>query len=223
MADSWPADPADPATPPTVAMDGLPTAQIDGVAWAQIVVGRTVYVAGKFTRARPAGAAAGVNTVTRNNLLAYDLDTGVLKTTFVPNLNAQALSLAAPPDGSRIYVGGDFTTVNGTSRSRIAALNPTTGALLTTFDARADSSVAAIVATSDTVYLGGKFNSVNSTARGRLAAVRATDGALLSWAPQANNGQVKAMIMSPSGDKIVVGGNFTTLNGSDRPGYGLGR
>ena len=44
------------------------------------------------------------------------------------------LSLAAPPDGSRIYVGGDFTTVNGTSRSRIAALDPTTGALMTQFE-----------------------------------------------------------------------------------------
>ncbi len=222
LADSWPADPNNPATPPTVAIDRLPTAQIDGVAWYQIVVGNTVYVAGKFTRARPAGAAPGQSTVVRTNMLAYDLSTGVLKSGFIANLNAQALALAASPDGSRIYVGGDFTTVNGVSRSRIAAVDANTGALITSFNAQADSSVRAIVATASTVYLGGQFSSMNSTSRGRLAAVRASDGALLSWAPHADNGKVNAMLMSPSADKIVVAGSFTTLNGSNRPGYGLG-
>ena len=221
-ADSWPADPNNPATPPTAAIDRLPTAQIDGVAWYQIVVGNTVYVAGKFTRARPAGSAPGANTVVRNNLLAYDLTTGALKSGFVANLNAQAFGLAASPDGSRIYVGGDFTTVNGVARSRIAAVDANTGALITSFNARTDSAVRAIVATTNTVYLGGQFTSVNSTGRARLGAVRATDGGLLPWAPQASDGKVHAMRMSPNADKIVVAGSFTTLNGSNRPGYGLG-
>ncbi|HEV7186160.1 MAG TPA: PKD domain-containing protein, partial [Leifsonia sp.] len=59
-ADTMPPDPTNPGSPPTVGADVLPTTQIDGVAWAQTVVGNTVYVAGKFTTARPAGAAAGV-------------------------------------------------------------------------------------------------------------------------------------------------------------------
>ncbi|MGV8910179.1 MAG: PKD domain-containing protein, partial [Propionicimonas sp.] len=33
---------------------------------------------------------------------------------------------------------------------------------------------------------------------------------------------VNAMVLSPTGDRLVVGGNFITLNGSRRPGYGLG-
>ena len=126
-ADSAPANPSDPKTPVTVSSDVLPTTQIDGVAWNQLVVGNTVYVAGKFGKARPAGAAPGASTVTRQNLLAYDLTTGALKTGFVANLNAQAFALAKSPDGSRIYVGGDFTTVNGVARSRIVALDPPTG------------------------------------------------------------------------------------------------
>ena len=51
------------------------------------------------------------NQTTRNNMLAYDLTTGALKTAFNPNLNGQALAVAASPDGSRIYVGGEFTSV----------------------------------------------------------------------------------------------------------------
>src|SRR3954452_15326299 len=70
-ADSAPTDPANPATPATVTADGLPTVQVNGVVWSQGVVGNTVYAAGRFTAARPAGAAAGTNQTTRNNLLAY--------------------------------------------------------------------------------------------------------------------------------------------------------
>src|SRR6187402_1643294 len=112
QADTVPTDPSSPATPVTVAADALPTAQIDGVAWAQVVVGNTVYVAGSFTTSRPAGSAPGVNTVSRNNLMAYNIETGAI-TSWNPNLNAQALAITASPDGSRIYVTGDFTTVGG--------------------------------------------------------------------------------------------------------------
>ena len=56
-ADTRPPNPSDPKTPVTVAADPLPTVQIDGVAWTQRVIGNTVYVGGRFTTARPAGAA----------------------------------------------------------------------------------------------------------------------------------------------------------------------
>ena len=62
---AWADDPLPSGTgavDPTVTADALPTVQIDGVAWAQAVVGNTVYVAGEFTTARPAGAPAGEQT-----------------------------------------------------------------------------------------------------------------------------------------------------------------
>lgn len=227
-ADSAPANPNDPKTPPTVATDALPTVQHNGVAWNQLVLGNTVYVVGKFTRVRPAGSSAGQNEVVRNNIVAYDLTTGALKTSFNPNLNAQAYAVAAAPDGSRLYVGGDFTSVGGTAKSRVAALDPTTGALIGGFAARTDGSVRALAATSSTVYIGGSFSSVNGTSRARLAAVRASDGLLLGGFKPTMTGnpnsspRVNALQLSPTGDRLVVGGNFVTLNGSDRPGYGLG-
>ncbi|MCU1572619.1 MAG: hypothetical protein JWO93_701 [Micrococcaceae bacterium] len=151
QADTAPSDPTSAATPATVSADALPTVQINGVVWQQVVVGNTVYAAGDFTTARPAGAAAGTNTVTRNNILAYDVRTGALLTSFAPSLNGQALSLAASPDGSRVYVGGSFTAVNGASVWRVAALDAATGRLLTNFVPKVSSAVRAIVATADTV------------------------------------------------------------------------
>ena len=62
------------------AADALPTVQVNGIVWTQVVVGNTVYAGGRFSAARPAGAAPGRNAVRRSNLLAFDIRTGRLIT-----------------------------------------------------------------------------------------------------------------------------------------------
>ena len=107
-----------------VTADRLPTVQIDGVVWSQAVVGNRVWAGGRFNNARPAGAAAGTNLSPRSNLVVYDITTGQMVSFAVnPSLNAQVLSVAASPDGSRVYVVGDFTTANGAARRRVAAFD----------------------------------------------------------------------------------------------------
>ncbi|HEY8717028.1 PKD domain-containing protein [Pengzhenrongella sp.] len=213
-ADSAPS----PGTPVTIAGDGLPTAQINGVAWAQVIVSGTVYVAGAFTTARRAGAAAGTSTVTRADLLAYDLATGNL-TSWAPKLNGAAYSIAASADGTRIYVGGDFTQVNGVAQNRFVVLSRSTGARVSGFNPNPNSTVRAIASTSSTIYLGGRFTKVAGNTRNRLAAISATSGALLSWKVSATY-QVDALVMSPDKSRLIVGGRFTTLNGVAAPGSG---
>ena len=119
-ADTMPVDPTNPATPPTVDGSVLPTTQMDGAAWAQAVVGNTVYVAGTFTAARRSGSPAGSYTTPRTTFLAYDITTGVLNSSLDVPLNGRALAVAASPDGSRVYLGGDFTTAGGGNYFRIA-------------------------------------------------------------------------------------------------------
>lgn len=222
VADSAPADPADPSSPVTVTADSLPTVQIDGVVWQQTIIGDTVYAVGNFSAARPAGAPAGSRTTPRKNILAFSLSTGRLVTAFAPSLNAQGLAVAASPDGKRLYVGGEFTRVNGKAASRVVALDPANGAMIPGWAPKVSGPVRAVVATALTVYLGGSFNAVGSTARSKLAAVRASDGRLRAWRPKAANGRVNALVMAPDRSKLVAGGSFTTLNGSSQPGFGLG-
>ena len=93
--------------------------------------------------------------------------------------------------------------------------------LIGSFQPKPDATVRAIAATSDTVYFGGLLSAVGGVARTRVAAVRASDGALLSWAPNAQGGSVHALALSPTGSQVLVGGSFTTMNGSSNPGYGL--
>jgi hypothetical protein len=208
-----------PGTPATVSADGLPTWQINGVVWSQVTVGDIVYATGKFTRARPPGSPAGSNEVVRDNLVAYSLSTGNLVTSFSHSLNAQGLVAARSPDGTRVYIGGDFSTVDGVTRNRIAAFDTATGALVSSFAPRVGYQVRGIAATSSTVYFGGNFTSVNGVGRTRLGAVNASNGALTSWAPTADN-IVRTMVLSPDGSRVIVGGHFRALNGVTA--YGMG-
>jgi large repetitive protein len=211
-----------PTLPETVAADGLPTVQIDGVVWDQAIVGNRVYVVGSFTTARPAGSAPGVNTVARANMLAYDLTTGALITSFAPTLNAQARSLAVSPDGTTLYVGGEFTQVNGAVRYRVAAFNAATGALLS-YAPVVNARVAVVHATNSTLYIGGIFSQAGGQNRTRVAALSTATGLALPFTATPNDGQVNAMALSPDESILIVGGSFTSLNGSSSPGYGLAR
>ena len=207
--------------PATVSADVLPTWQINGVVWRQAIVGHTVYATGSFTKARPPGVAAGgAGEVDAQNLFAYNITTGSRVTTFSHSLNAQGRFVVASPDGSRLYVGGDFTTVDGVAHGHVAAFNTSTGALDPAFTTNVSSTVRTLAATSNTLYIGGAYGSVNSTTRASLSAVSTTNGSLLAWAPKADDGSVWAMTLTPDRTKVIVGGQFTTLSG--QAAYGLG-
>ncbi|MEP7019964.1 MAG: LamG domain-containing protein, partial [Pseudonocardiales bacterium] len=200
-------------TPATVSADPLATWQINGVVWSQAVVGNTVYATGSFTQARPPGSPLGSNEVARSNLLAYDITTGNLITSFNHSLNAQGLRVVASPDGSRVYVGGDFTQVDGITRNHVAAFVTATGALDTSFTPSVSNQVRAIAVSASTVYLGGSFSYVNGLRRTRLAAVSTAGALSTTWTPSADDETVYAMVLAPGGSRVIIGGRFSSVNG----------
>jgi trimeric autotransporter adhesin len=211
--------PSPPTTATTVSADALPTVQVNGVVWSQVIVGNRVYVTGEFTSARPAGAAAGTNETPRSNLLAFDLTTGALIPSWAPTLNATGQTIAASPDGSRIYVAGSFTNVSGVNRYRLVALDANTGAVITSFAPSFNARTRSLAVGSDgTVYVGGIFTVVNNQPRTRLAAI-AANGTLLPWAPAADK-EVLGLAAPAGSGKVFAGGKFFSING-DTSAYGL--
>lgn len=195
----------------------LPAPQINGVVWDTAMRGNVVYAAGEFTKARPYGAAPGQQEVARSNLLAFDVTTGKLLEG-TPAVNGPVRVLELSPDRSRLYLGGRFGTVGGSTRNNLAALD-TTSRALTSWAPGTDGEVTALSATTSTVYVGGFFTHAQGQTRNRLAAF-ATDGRMLGWAPSADDG-VKALLARPDGSRVFVGGMFSSVNGSSRPGRGL--
>ena len=209
--------PAQAAVPPVsartgsvVTADGLPTVQINGVVWTQLVVGDRVFAAGEFSRARPAGAAPGTQERTRWNLLSYNLQTGTLNT-FAPQFNGPIRALAVSDTGKSLYVGGSFTKVGSNTRNRFASFRISDGQLL---DRRPsfNNTVLALTVANSRVYAGGSFTTVNGVSRTRLAAVTTSGGTLTGWHPVADQA-VRALTVTGDRTKVVAGGSFIRING----------
>jgi chitodextrinase len=189
---------------------------VDGRVSAIVQVGGVVIVGGAFSQALEDGGA-GTATLPRANLAAFDATTGAPLPGWDPLLNGAVYALALAPDGGRLYVGGAFTTVDGVSRTRLAAIDVATGSLIKTFKPPFTvASVRALAVSGTRVYAGGLFRTMAGQIRERLAAVDAGTGALDPvWAPAADAG-VRTLAASPDGSRIYAGGDFTTISGQPR-------
>ncbi|MDT5104888.1 MAG: hypothetical protein QOI25_2401, partial [Mycobacterium sp.] len=185
---------------------GQTNGQVDAIAYAN----GAVYAAGPFTSVRPSGNAAGVGEQARQGLAAFNSSTGAI-TSFNHTFNGAVKTIAVSPTGSRIYVGGAFTTVDGQARTRLAAFDTATGALAAAWHPTAGSTVNALgVGPDGSVYIGGSFGTINSTSRLRLGAVRGDTGVLLPWNASADDATYSIAV---AGGKVFVGGTFESLNG----------
>ena len=118
--------------------------------------------------------------------------------------------------GGVVYAGGDFLTIGGASRARIAALDSLTGLALA-WNPDADGSVSALAVTDSVLYAGGSFLTIGGAARARLAALDLVDGAASPWNPGAN-GSVFAL--AASAGIVYAGGFFSSLGGQSRVDLG---
>jgi hypothetical protein len=103
-------------------------------------------------------------------------------TSFSGSANRTVRSLASNARG-RLFVGGQFTSVNGRARSGLAAFN---GNTLTSWAPRAvGGTVRTLHRANGWVLAGGTFNSINGTSgSGFLAALSPSSGAVItSWNP----------------------------------------
>lgn len=144
---------------------------------------------------------------------------GSLDNTFNPGTgpNNALVGLALQPDGKPI-IGGFFTAVGGQNFRYVARLL-NTGALDTTFatGTNLNNTVKAVaIQTDGQVLIGGDFTTYNTTSRNRLARLN-SDGSLdSSFNPGTGaDATVNVILLQPDG-KILVGGNFGTVNGVSR-------
>jgi len=128
-------------------------------------------------------------------------------------------SIAVLTEG-KILIGGDFTTINGIARGRIARLNAD-GTLDPTFMnglSGADGTVISIaVQNSGMVLIGGSFNTVNGVSRNGIARLNA-DGSLdpvFQNGLAGADGEVHQVTAQPDG-KVLIGGTFVSVNGVPR-------
>ena len=167
-----------------------------------------------------AGWFTTVNGVARNNLARLNPD-GTLDTSFNPAPNSSGIvsSIALQCNGS-IIVGGQFTTLGGSTRNRIARLLPD-GSLDSSFDSTAgvtgvSDAIRSIAVQDDgRILIGGVFTEVNGVSRNRIARLNA-DGTLdISFNPNVVGSGVPSMALQADG-KIILTGDFSIVSAAER-------
>jgi hypothetical protein len=188
-----------------------------GAVHKLLQVGGTMYAGGTFSSvSTPAGVSPG-GTFARGNIVAFNASTGAISNSFAPSVNGEVWALAS--DGTSLWIGGTFTSVNGVARRAVAKLNPTTGALDTAFNANlASGNVTELALVGGRLIAGGTFP-------GKLRAVNRATGAntgylnlSISGSVAANAGPVEVyrFAVNPAGTRLVAVGNFTSVAGETR-------
>jgi trimeric autotransporter adhesin len=161
------------------------------------------------------GAFTAVGGQPRGKLAALDAATGRVIADWRADVGGEVYALAPSPDGSVLYVGGDFSSVMGYGRKRLAAVSTSTGAVTAWNPGASGGDVRALAATAVRVYVGGKFSDVGGVHRPYLAAV--TAGGDVDAGFNANPGNdVSALALSPDRDRLYATGEFHTVGGDSR-------
>jgi hypothetical protein len=171
------------------------------------IVGNTVFVGGDF-----ANAVRGPQTAPRANFMAVDITTGNLLP-FLADTNGPVTAMAS--DGTSLFIGGAFTTVNGVSKRGLAKINLSNGTIDTNFMATS-GPVDDMVIVGSRLYIVGEFNTVNGQTRTRAAAVNTTTGVLDPTFNPEIDGRVMTVAASPDGSRIYIGGNFLNVSSFPR-------
>jgi uncharacterized delta-60 repeat protein len=133
--------------------------------------------------------------------------------------NNDLFSIALQPDG-KVLIGGYFTAVNGTNRNGIARLNAN-GSLDSSFNPGTGANYVYSVGLQPDgkVLIFGLFTAFNGTNRNGLAQLNANGSLDLSFNPGTGIGGYSPVVNSfgaQTDGKVLIGGNFTTVNGTNR-------
>lgn len=181
--------------------------------WVQTIVanGSEMYVGGYFTSiglqnrgciAKLSAEGTGLADATWNPNATYSGNT--------PVVNAIAVS------GANVYAGGDFTSIGGQSRNRLAKLSATGAGLAdATWNPNPNWTVYSLAASGSSVFAAGGFGYVGGQYRTGIAKLSAsgTGAADATWNPNADNGVWSVAV---NGLCVYAGGAFSSLGGSSR-------
>ncbi len=228
--------------PPASALTQDPdnsTWMANGKIHASVQYGSVMFIGGTFQKLRevmPPGAASGSQVSGLTGLAAIDMTTGAGVASFKPQLAAsgtqaldvQSLAIA----GDTLYVGGQFSSVDGQARLNLAAIEIDPSTLVGTVDPGFDPvvgdpggnlaafEVLKILPGPDALYISGAFGTVNGKGRSKVAKLSYTGQVDATFKPGRTSAAVRDIEWSADGQTIFASGNFSTLSGASRLAVG---
>lgn len=158
-----------------------------------------------------------------NRIVKIDVNTGLRDTNFVVGSGLNDKPEVIEILNTDVYIGGNFTSYNGTTRNRLVKLDEGTGAVNTNFDPGVgfNSTVLAIAfnPSNQLVYVGGDFFTYQGVSARRIVAIEEFNAAIYTSFNTANTrgatNTVRAIYFS--GSYLIIGGAFTHFNSTSTP------
>lgn len=183
--------------------------------------GATMYAVGTFTAERSHSKA-----YSHKYAFSFNASTGVM-TSWNPVVNGLVNSVGFNSSCTTVYLGGQFTSVDGAVVKNLAAVNATTGAFVSSFKHSAGGQVETVLAVDGGAQLmvGGKFTAINGSYQKYYASLNPGTGAVTGYLsavvagqlpPNAGPTNVYNQQLSPKGDRLLFEGNFLTIGGQAR-------
>ena len=196
---------------------------LDGQVEAVEQVGGTVYVGGTFTQIQAPDDTAPI--LNRPYLFAFDASTGAILDTFAATPNAPVKAITPDATGTRLYVGGQFTQMNGVTRSHVALVDAVTGARINAFKPpKINSAVFDLRLRGSQLLVAGSFSTVAGLPQPGMTSLDPVTGLRTSYLTNSFAGTawgkgittVRKIDITPAGDRMVVMGNFNAVDGQTR-------
>ncbi|MGI8578002.1 MAG: hypothetical protein ACR2KG_08810 [Nocardioidaceae bacterium] len=186
--------------------------------------GDTVYVGGRFSSVSSADKRT---TYPRDNFFAFQLpqDGSCTMSPLRLNFNSAVFKVLESSDGTALFIGGSFTTVNGAAHSYLIKWDIATQSIDPTFNVTLDNQVDTMVLLQNQLVVGGDFQHVDGTPRTGLVSLDQTTGAATSLVntvltgslgPSAGPIGIYRIAERPDGSQLAVLGNFTALDAKSR-------
>ena len=153
----------------------VPAGSQDQIIRQLVQCGSTMYAVGRFTQVTSHGS-----TIARNNIFSFSATSPFKVTAWNPDVNGEVNSIAFNgTDCSNAYIGGQFTSVDGTAANNIAEISTSTGAVVPGFADNASNIVNTLVVTPNGhLLVGGHFGTINgSSAHKYFASLNPATGA----------------------------------------------
>lgn len=213
-------------TPHFSVTDTNPTEQVRQL----VQCGGTMYAVGSFYN-----ILQGSSTFARQNAFSFSATAPFTVTSWAPQVNGTVNSIAFQNGNcSDAYIGGSFTSINGTAVKNIAEINTTTGAVVKSFahnaSAQVDTlSVVTTQALKTHLLVGGYYKSINgSSANPYMTSLDPTTGKDDGFVHlgisghyqytgvSSNPTRVYNQALSNGGTLDLVMGDFTSVGGKSR-------
>lgn len=174
-------------------LDPTWTPTVDGTVYALAVSadGSMVYLGGGFTE---------VGGQRRSRLAAVTADTGEPVPGWSTGVNTNLVRALVADSSGRLYVGGNYTRIDGNGIPRLAVVRQSDGEVDASFAPRPTGTVRALALSDDgsLLYAGGGFSAIDGVARSGVAELVAATGAATAFDPT-DGGVVISIDVSSSG------------------------